>query len=1059
MDKKKRKSIEKYASKSLSMLRRQNSIKNVVDMDAIRLNEGRKSLLKSDNALEEMNYDGKSPAPQVEEMSEKEAKGLIMKAAGELSAQLRLQRPSHMDNQKREMMVKKAMMESERKRTKKEEKKATIGLLSGKESYFEGVQITKPGVTIWKIVGKSVEMLPARDFGKFYEGDAYIVVTATLIEKQGMKSRKNQVEVHVHYWLGEEASIDKFAMAAIRAVQLSAVMEPNPQKQHREVMYQESKRFIEAFAYRLEQEEADGDDIDEDDEDEVGSSAAGSPCEVVDGGALFLNSGKLAAEESEAEDEKEADVVVGRRGGIVYLEGGVESFLRKVPKKKHKIRLYRFKGKKNVRVNLVELSVKSLNSGDAFLLDAGEQLYVWFGKHSNWKERSLCAQAAVHLKHAVKRKFNAHYHTDVITLFQGTEPIGFWKALGVIPNDSKESKVPNVKIAECKEDDEESERNVNFDLYEIDLVDGQVEPTFINQDDDGSIYMSKLNGNCVYMLDAKTEIFVYVGPAASRVQVEAGLQLAIEARTYSPDEAEEEEIERPPWIDVRSMIHPYLHPMFTLKFSDWFLHIGAPPPIYNKRSSKTTKKASHRLAFTAITGKQLRKFDFGDADSKEEAKNETKVKKPSITSPMEKMLRDPEPIRKSWKNLIVKDKDSDVRIAVYCIQKSILSRVPEVKYGSFHSDRCYALVCVYTFKKSPRYCMFFWQGILAPKASYFIWHYDLLPSLEEKMFEAGYSSKPLTARILQNSEPEEFLCLFEPGIVIIEPPDLVSVPSRGRSKAIQIEDASKFKKSSTFKSRMFHITLAVRDFTRTYEVPCIAKSLNSMHSFVVQAGEEKFFIWFGSKCSIAERKLAVQSALNIYKILTDQEDEEDEDENVDITKIFTVLKETQETKEFWNSIGGKGKYANFSTISPEEAESVKKAKLFRLQMIRHHLQAVSVLDFNTRDLAETAVYILDIGCMIFVWRGQYASSRIFDAATELIKSIAKDRKDSKAVAVHQGNEPPEFTYAFLGWHEHRRFVDPYEKRMERLVDIGVVGRVISKAEIERQKKMHAAKSR
>lgn len=60
---------------------------------------------------------------------------------------------------------------------------------------------------------------------------------------------------------------------------------------------------------------------------------------------------------------------------IKLLDGGVESGFKHVEPEKYRPRLLHLKGKKKVRVTEVELSYKSLNSGDVFVLDAGLNLY------------------------------------------------------------------------------------------------------------------------------------------------------------------------------------------------------------------------------------------------------------------------------------------------------------------------------------------------------------------------------------------------------------------------------------------------------------------------------------------------------------------------------------------------------------------------------------------------------------------------------------------------------------------------------------------------------------
>ena len=75
-------------------------------------------------------------------------------------------------------------------------------------------------------------------------------------------------------------------------------------------------------------------------------------------------------------------------GGIKYLEGGVESGFKKVNRDEYEKRLLHVKGKRNVRVFPVEVSYKSLNKGDVFILDCGLKLFQWNGPKSSKAERA-----------------------------------------------------------------------------------------------------------------------------------------------------------------------------------------------------------------------------------------------------------------------------------------------------------------------------------------------------------------------------------------------------------------------------------------------------------------------------------------------------------------------------------------------------------------------------------------------------------------------------------------------------------------------------------------------
>uniref|UniRef100_A0A4W4FYP4 Gelsolin-like domain-containing protein n=1 Tax=Electrophorus electricus TaxID=8005 RepID=A0A4W4FYP4_ELEEL len=74
--------------------------------------------------------------------------------------------------------------------------------------------------------------------------------------------------------------------------------------------------------------------------------------------------------------------------GIIYKKGGVASGMRHVETNSYNIcRLLHVKGQKRVTAKEVEMSWKSFNLGDVFLLDTGKTIIQWNGPDSNKQER------------------------------------------------------------------------------------------------------------------------------------------------------------------------------------------------------------------------------------------------------------------------------------------------------------------------------------------------------------------------------------------------------------------------------------------------------------------------------------------------------------------------------------------------------------------------------------------------------------------------------------------------------------------------------------------------
>lgn len=83
------------------------------------------------------------------------------------------------------------------------------------------------------------------------------------------------------------------------------------------------------------------------------------------------------------------------KNGIRYLPGGVASGFNQVEvNAAGEKRLFHVKGKKNIRVRQVNLSVSSMNKGDCFILDMGRDIYVYVGATAKRLEKIKAISAA-----------------------------------------------------------------------------------------------------------------------------------------------------------------------------------------------------------------------------------------------------------------------------------------------------------------------------------------------------------------------------------------------------------------------------------------------------------------------------------------------------------------------------------------------------------------------------------------------------------------------------------------------------------------------------------------
>ncbi|KAH3881637.1 hypothetical protein DPMN_005563 [Dreissena polymorpha] len=100
-----------------------------------------------------------------------------------------------------------------------------------------GVQ---PGLQIWRIVKFIVTEWPKEDYGKFYNGDSYIILNTYT------EGGSADLKYDVHFWIGSESSQDEYGTAAYKTVELDTFLDDKA-VQHREVQGFESELFRSYF--------------------------------------------------------------------------------------------------------------------------------------------------------------------------------------------------------------------------------------------------------------------------------------------------------------------------------------------------------------------------------------------------------------------------------------------------------------------------------------------------------------------------------------------------------------------------------------------------------------------------------------------------------------------------------------------------------------------------------------------------------------------------------------------------------------------------------------------
>jgi len=286
----------------------------------------------------------------------------------------------------------------------------------------------KAGLEIWRVEKFNLVKWPEDKYGKFYDGDSYVVLQ-TVIPPRGSK------QLHAYYWLGAESTQDEKGVAAYKTVELDDYFK-GAVIQHREVQGHESKDFLDLFGtvqiMKGGIESGFKKSTDYTHPSEL-FHIKGVTCVVVNqveptykslnsGDAFVLTDGKKVwvwfgksiriqeriralnvgdaivsqyaikhkkIEIKEGEETEEFWTALGGKGPIKSAqEGGDDYEFQRKQKPPVLFRLSDASGKMEfTKVAEGKLNKKMLDTNDVFICDTGNHIFVWIGKKTTINEK------------------------------------------------------------------------------------------------------------------------------------------------------------------------------------------------------------------------------------------------------------------------------------------------------------------------------------------------------------------------------------------------------------------------------------------------------------------------------------------------------------------------------------------------------------------------------------------------------------------------------------------------------------------------------------------------
>lgn len=205
--------------------------------------------------------------------------------------------------------------------------------------------------------------------------------------------------------------------------------------------------------------------------------------------------------------------------GIIYKKGGVASGMRHTETNSYDIqRLLHVKGKRRVTAMEVEMSWKSFNLGDVFLLDTGKVIIQWNGPESNRQERLKGMQLAKDIR---DRERGGRAEIGVIEGdAEGDSP----NLMEILKSTLGER---NTKLSSAVPDDTpDQELKAQLTLYHVSDAEGSMKVTEIGT---RPLVQDLLNHDDCYFLDqGGLKVFVWKGKKANKAERQAAMSRALE---------------------------------------------------------------------------------------------------------------------------------------------------------------------------------------------------------------------------------------------------------------------------------------------------------------------------------------------------------------------------------------------------------------------------------------------------------------------------------------------------------------------------------------------------